>query len=169
MRGWMTGVGLGLAVLTACQGPQPPVPVMGDIETLAGRWEGEYGSRESGRSGSILFTLLAGADTAHGDVLMVPREWELPPQPRAGDPDAMDFRRDRAPQVLPIAFVRCVNGMVEGRLEPYHDPDCGCMLTTTFTGKLVNPSTFEGTFTSIHGSGGRTVRGWWRVTKRAGG
>lgn len=169
MRGWMTSVVVGLAVLAACQGPQPPVPVLGDVAALTGRWEGEYGSRESGRAGSILFTLEAGNDTAHGDVLMVPREWELPPQPRAGDPDAMDFRRDRAPQALPIAFVRAVDGTVEGRLAPYHDPDCGCMLTTMFTGKLVNAVTFEGTFTSIHGSSNRTVRGWWRATKRNGG
>lgn len=169
MRELRTAIVTGLALLSACQGPQPPVPVIGDIETLAGRWEGEYGSRESGRTGSILFTLEAGADTAHGDVLMVPREWDLPPQPRPGDPDAMDFRRDRPPQALPIAFVRAVDGIVEGRLEPYRDPECNCLLTTIFSGKLVNPTTFEGTFISIHGSGDRTVRGWWRVTRRTGG
>lgn len=169
MRGSIAAIVTGLGVLAACQGPQPPVPVLGEIEVLAGRWEGEYGSRESGRAGSILFTLQAGTDTAHGDVLMVPRAWDLPPQPRAGDPDAMDVRRDRPPQALPIAFVRAVGDVVEGRLEPYRDPDCGCVLTTVFMGKLVNPATFEGTFTSIHGSGDRTVRGWWRVTRRAGG
>ncbi|MFN2315549.1 MAG: hypothetical protein ABR551_00265 [Gemmatimonadales bacterium] len=169
MRGLTTGIVMALVLLSACQGPPPPVPVLGDVEMLAGRWEGEYGSRESGRAGSILFTLDAGTDTAHGDVLMVPGEWDLPPQPRPGDPDAMDFRRDRPSQALPIAFVRAVDGAVEGRLAPYRDPDCNCLLTTIFSGKLVNPTTFEGTFTSIHGSGTRTVRGWWRVTKRAGG
>lgn len=169
MRGLTATIVTGLALLSACQGPQPPVPVMGDLALLAGRWEGEYGSRESGRAGSILFTLETGTDTAHGDVLMVPRELELPPQPRTGDPEAMDLQRNRPPQALPIAFVRAVDGMVEGRLEPYRDPDCGCLLTTMFTGKLVNPTTFEGTFISIHGSGGLTVRGWWRVTRRTGG
>lgn len=167
MRGAMTRVVVGLAVLASCQGPQPPVPVLGDVAALTGRWEGEYGSRESGRAGSILFTLEAGSDTAHGDVLMVPREWDLPPQPRAGDPDAMDFRRDRAPQALPIAFVRAMDGQVEGRLAPYRDPDCGCLLTTHFSGRLIDSNTFEGTFTSVHGETGRVVRGWWRVTKRA--
>lgn len=169
MRGWTTGVVISLAVLAACQGPRPPVPVLGDVAALTGRWEGTYGSRESGRTGSILFTLDAGTDTAHGDVLMVPGAWDLPPQPRPGDPDAMDWRRDRPPQALPIAFVRAADGLVEGRLAPYRDPDCGCLLTTHFSGRLITVNTFEGTFTSIHGETGHMVRGWWRVTKRVGG
>lgn len=129
---------------------------------------GEYGSRESGRTGSILFTLEAGSDTARGDVLMVPREWELPPQPRPGDPEAMSGRYDRPAQSLPIAFVHAMDGTVEGRLAPYRDPDCGCMLTTVFTGRLVDPNTFEGRFVSIHRETGHEARGWWRVRRRVG-
>lgn len=155
--------------LVACQGAQPPVPVLGDVAALSGRWDGEYGSRESGRSGSILFVLEAGADTAHGDVLMVPEEAELPPAPRPGDPDAMDWRRDRLAEPLPIAFVHAAQGMVEGRLAPYRDPACGCLLTTLFVGRLVSPGRIEGTFVSIHGEGGREVRGWWRAARRDGG
>lgn len=165
----MRAIGMALtltAMLAACQGPQPPVPVLGDVSTLTGRWEGEYGSRESGRTGSILFTLEAGTDTAHGDVLMVPKQAELPPAPRPGDPDAMDFRRDRPAQPLPIAFVRAADGVVEGRLAPYRDPDCGCLLTTLFVGRLVAPDRIEGTFVSIHGEAGREVQGWWRVERR---
>lgn len=168
MRGWTTGIAAAIVTLTACQGAQPPVPVMGEVAALAGRWEGEYGSRETGRAGSILFTLDPGTDTAHGDVLMVPRELELPPAPRPGDPEGLDRRLDRPPQALPISFVRATDGRVEGRLAPYRDPDCGCLLSTSFVGRLINATTFEGTFTSIHGETGRLVRGWWRVTRRAG-
>jgi hypothetical protein len=169
MRRWSAGIAVGIAALAACQGPQPPVPVTGDVAALAGRWEGEYGSRETGRAGSILFTLEPGTDTAHGDVLMVPRELDLPPSPRPGDPEARDRRPDPLPQALPISFIRASDGLVEGRLAPYRDPDCGCLLTTSFSGRLIDGNTFEGTFTSKHGETGRVVRGWWRVTRRAGG
>jgi hypothetical protein len=154
------------SILGACQAAQPPVPVSGEVMMLAGRWEGEYGSRESGRSGSILFTLAAGADTAHGDVIMVPNEWGLPPSPRTGDPDAPARRLGPAPQALAIAFVRAADRMIEGRLAPYRDPECGCLLTTMFRGRLTGPDTIEGTFVSLHGTSGPETKGWWRATRR---
>jgi len=160
---WMTVL---VASATACQGPQPPVPVSGDVMMLAGRWEGEYGSRESGRAGSILFTLAAGADTAHGDVIMVPREWELPPTSRGGDPDLPVRPLGPGPQAIAIAFVRAADRMVEGRLAPYRDPECGCLLTTMFRGRLTDPDRLEGTFISLHGESGRETKGWWRATRR---
>ena len=164
MRGWTTGIVAAIVALAACQGAQPPVPVMGDVAALAGRWEGEYGSRETGRAGSILFTLEPGTDTAHGEVLMVPRELELPPSPRPGDPEGLDRRLAQPPQALPISFVRATDGRVEGRLAPYRDPDCGCLLTTSFIGRLIDASTFEGTFTSI-AEVFRTMKwGWLPVT-----
>lgn len=169
MRGagrWMMWAVAGTLVTAGCQGVQPPVPVVGDVMLLAGQWDGEYGGRESGRHGSIMFTLAAGADTAHGDVLMIPREWEFPAATRTGDPDAPGQPPGKAPQPVKIAFVRAENRMVEGRLAPYRDPDCGCMLTTTFTGRLVSPNQFEGTFVSLHAEMGRETRGWWRATRR---
>jgi hypothetical protein len=149
-----------------CQGVQPPVPVAGNLELLAGQWDGEYGGRESGRSGSIMFTLAAGADTAYGDVLMIPGEWEVPPGGRSPDPNAPGQPMGKAPQPLRIAFVRAENQWVEGRLSPYRDPDCGCLLTTVFTGRLVAPNQVEGTFVSVHAEMGTTTRGWWRATRR---
>ena len=41
-----------------------------------GEWVGEYSSAETGRVGSIVFTLAAGRDTAAGDVMMVPANIE---------------------------------------------------------------------------------------------
>ncbi len=165
---WVT-LALASAVASAgCRGVQPPVPVMGDLPLLAGRWDGEYGGPESGRSGSIVFTLAAGADTAFGDVLMVPRAWEVPPgATRPGDPDAPGQRVGPAPQALKISFVRAADQMVEGRLEPYRDPDCGCLLITTFTGRLVEPDRFEGTYVSYHTEMAKETRGWWRARRRA--
>src|SRR2546422_1695111 len=64
--------------LTACGASRAPVPLVGasaDIGALTGEWAGDYSSAESGRSGSISFTLRAAGDTAFGDVVMVPRGW----------------------------------------------------------------------------------------------
>ena len=58
-----------LAGLAGCAGKSPPVPVQAsaaDIGLLAGRREGEYSSNETGRGGSIVFTLTTGRDTAEG-------------------------------------------------------------------------------------------------------
>ncbi|MCL4866957.1 MAG: hypothetical protein KJZ47_13765 [Gemmatimonadales bacterium] len=160
---WMVA---GILTAAGCQGVQPPVPVAGDLMLLAGQWDGEYGGRESGRHGSIMFTLAAGADTAYGDVLMIPREWENPPGSRTGDPNAPGQPLGQAPQPLKIAFVWAEGGRVEGRLAPYRDPECGCLLTTTFTGRLESANQFEGTFVSLHAEMGKETRGWWRATRR---
>src|SRR5690349_21787019 len=53
-----------------------PVPMAGDrasLDRLAGEWAGSYENPDAGRGGSIVFTLTAGQDRAHGDVVMVPR------------------------------------------------------------------------------------------------
>ena len=112
-------------VAVGCSGAPAPVPVVGapsDLEQLAGEWGGDYRGETSGRSGSMVFKLSAGADTASGDVVMIPRERRperLPTQdPSAGLPIA------RAPEVLSIAFVRAAGGGVSGRLVPYRDPEC---------------------------------------------
>lgn len=157
---------MALGLATACQSVQPPVPVAGDLMLLAGQWDGEYGGRESGRHGSIVFTLAAGADTAFGDVLMVPREWEVPPGIRPGDPEHTGRPRGQVPQAIAIAFVRSTDRMVEGRLAPYRDPECGCLLNTTFRGRLVAPDLFEGTFVSWHQEMRKETQGWWRARRR---
>ena len=59
-----TGAVSGLLFAAACVAPGTPVPVVGDIQLLAGRWEGSYQSEETGRMGSIAFELEAGTDSA---------------------------------------------------------------------------------------------------------
>src|SRR5438552_2534469 len=64
--------------LSACAASRSPVPLVGtstDVGALTGEWAGEYSSSESGRSGSISFTLRAAGDSAFGDVVMIPRAW----------------------------------------------------------------------------------------------
>src|ERR1051326_5108796 len=45
---------------SGCVSPGTPVPVRGDIQALAGEWDGSYSSVETGRSGRIVFPLKAG-------------------------------------------------------------------------------------------------------------
>jgi len=143
-----------------------PVPVEGpkeDVGSLVGEWVGEYRSLETGRSGSIMFTLAAGTDTAFGDVVMVPKEAGIPRTDVT--PPATASRQ--AQQVLTIRFVRVVEGTVVGTIDPYPSPDCNCQLLTTFRGALAG-NRIEGTFT-IHHSGHETMaqKGTWWVTRKA--
>jgi hypothetical protein len=151
-------------VIAGCSGSQPPVPVVGtraDVSALAGEWYGEYSSHESGRSGSIVFTLTAGSDTATGDVVMTPR---LPAGQAAGQPSGMSQQMPVG-QSLAITFVRVASGQVSGALAPYTDPNCGCTLHTTFIGRL-RADTLQGTYTSLHEQTREVQHGTWRVVRQ---
>lgn len=144
-------LGLTALFLIACALNPAPVPVVGDsqdISSLAGEWTGEYVGRDNGRSGSILFRLGAGTDTAHGDVIMVPR---APAGYQPDDPESRIMRQHAwaQNQVLSIRFVRVSGGLVSGAIAPYPSPDCECKLLTTFRGAL-RENRIEGTYTTRH-------------------
>lgn len=149
--------------LLACGGSQTPVPMVGpqaDVSLLAGDWSGEYSSGETGRSGSILFKLTAGTDSASGDVVMSP-QWA------AGQRAAQQQGAQVSPpssQTLSINFVRVSGGQVSGSLAPYTDPSCNCPLHTTFIGRL-RGDTLEGTYTSRHEQASDAQQGRWRVVR----
>jgi hypothetical protein len=149
-------------LLAACAAPPgTPVPVRGDAEMLAGHWSGEYTSNETGRSGSILFTLKVGSDTATGDVLMIPN-WPGPYSISQYIPPE-DYVSP-TPEPLRIQLVRVFGHQVAGQLTPYKDPDCGCVVTTIFSGRLEG-NKLEGVFHSYHPDG-RTTTGEWRVQRK---
>jgi hypothetical protein len=153
-----------LPVIGACATAPTPVPVSGDaasLRQLAGEWGGDY--RGQTRSGSIVFRLEAGADTAYGDVVMIPRqrrESRLPVQ----DP-SIGLPTPRTVEVLTIAFVRATDGGLNGRLTPYRDPECDCVLDTRFQGRI-RGDVIEGTYTSTPAAGGTTQNGTWKVTRK---
>jgi len=167
MRVMAAGILAALALAAAgCSGTPGPVPVVGapaDLGRLAGEWGGDYRGETSGRTGSIVFKLTAGADTALGDVVMIPRERRperLPTQdPSVGLPIA------RTPEVLSIAFVRAAGGGVSGRLVPYRDPGCDCLVVTRFEGQI-HGDTIEGTFTTRSVEGGEPQTGVWKVKRK---
>jgi len=152
-------------LLAACAATQTPVPVVGpaaDITALAGEWVGEYSSIESGRSGSISFTLRAAADSAFGDVVMIPVGWGRPLAPWRGETPTPAQRP--MTEVLSINFVRVEQGRVNGTLAPYADPQTGERLVTRFTGEL-SGNTITGTYTTQLSSGA-TQTGRWTVQRK---
>jgi hypothetical protein len=134
-----------------------------DLNPLVGEWRGNYSSAETGRTGTVAFTLRAGESSASGNVVMIPR------------PDSMLTTADQqlvtniaAPgrSVLKIHFLRKEGGNLSGTLDPYTDPDCGCPVTTTFQGTFKDARTIEGTFSTVPSQpGGRVTGGTWKVTR----
>ena len=152
--------------LTACGASRSPVPLMGastDVGALTGEWAGDYSSAESGRSGSISFTLRAAGDSAFGDVVMIPSAWGRPLVPWRGE-NVTGANQQPASTVLTIRFVRVEHGHVSGTLDPYADPQTGARLLTTFSGEL-NGNQITGTYTTRLTSGD-TQTGRWTVQRR---
>lgn len=155
------------AVSMACTpSPPAPVPVSAPSGTggLVGEWAGEYESPAVGRAGSIVFHLDAGRDTARGDVVMVPRGSQAALQRAPAEPGTV-VRASSAPQVLTIRFVRVEGDRVNGALDPYVDPACGCRVFTAFEGTLAGDR-LRGTFVT-HGEPSGPVNGTWSVERRA--
>ena len=155
-----------MLALGACGAARSPVPLVGasaDVGALTGEWAGDYSSAESGRSGSISFTLRAAGDTAFGDVVMVPRGWGRALVPW-NQPSVAGSGPAQASTVLTIRFVRVERGHVSGTLDPYADPQTGERLLTAFTGEL-SGNTITGTYTTRLPSG-ETQSGRWSVQRR---
>jgi hypothetical protein len=152
--------------LTACGASRSPVPLVGassDVGALTGEWAGDYSSAESGRSGSISFTLRAAGDSAFGDVVMIPSAWGRP-LTLWREQNTTGGNQSPASTVLTIRFVRVEHGHVSGTLDPYADPQTGARLLTTFSGDL-SGSTITGTYTTRLPSGD-TQTGRWTVQRR---
>jgi len=165
----LAGVG---AACSSSQPISPPVPVepakKSDLSVLVGKWGGEYSSKDTGRTGSIVFELKSGGETtAHGDVLMWPKGSKAPMQaPASGELSEEQLRT--MPQVLNIDFVGSSGGKIKGQMVPYMDPDCQCDVQTTFTG-TVQGDTISGTYSTepvdLHGPG-KPSMGIWKVTRQ---
>lgn len=151
-----------LVQLAGCGGTNPPVTVVGpaaDLRALSGSWLGDYSSVLTGRTGTIVFELQAGGDSAWGRVVMTPggaagpiTPWQNPRGPLP------------APTALTIRFVRVVNDQVSGSLTPYADPVSGEPLFTVFQGLVVG-DTITGTYATRPTAGPGDQTGRWRVVR----
>ena len=134
-----------------------------DLNPLVGQWRGDYSSAQTGRKGTIAFTLRAGEAAASGNIIMIPRpDSSLTPAER----ELLTNVAAPGRAVLKIHFVRKEGGNLNGTLDPYSDPDCNCPVTTTFQGSFRDARTIEGTFSTVPSQPGRSVTGGtWRVTR----
>lgn len=156
---WSTLV-LGAVQLAACGGANRAVTVVGpaaDVQALAGNWFGEYSSPLTGRTGTIVFELQAGGDSAWGRVVMTPRGAAGPVLPWQNPRGTMP-----APAELTIHFVHVANDRVSGSLTPYADPVSGEPRYTVFEGSIAG-DTVAGTYTTRPSAGEPTGR--WRVVR----
>ena len=157
---------LGLA-LAGCSGvaqePEPAVAVAGpatELTALAGEWSGQYWSPVTGRSGCIHFRLDASSAAAWGEVTMFPATVEHGVVGEAHEAAG----RQHAARQLTIRFVRLADGRVTGNLDPYPDPECGCLLSTTFEGR-VDGGVIAGDYVARAGGAHPHTSGSWRVER----
>jgi hypothetical protein len=159
---------LGL-VLLACTPKAPAIEVMSgdfDLNPLVGQWQGTYRNTETGRVGTIAFTLRAGETAAFGRVIMLPHSADSAAAANA-DPAALSTSlNETGRQALTISFVRKEGGKLIGTLDPYMDPDCKCTVNTSFAGSFVDAATIEGTFTTAGPASDRApTHGTWKVIR----
>ena len=148
-----------------CGSTAARVPISGsasDVSQLAGEWNGEYHADTGGRSGVVTFQLAAGRDTASGDVIMFAKQ----DRPGMSGNETRNTGPNVVPQGLSIRFVRTREGMVSGALDPYRDPECDCMVSTTFEGRL-SGDTIEGRYISARSGEASPVRGTWKVKRKS--
>lgn len=157
------------ALLVSCASgaprPAPAVAVGGpanEVTALAGEWSGQYWSPVTGRSGCIHFRLAADDDAAWGDVTMFPAAMQM--QHRGAGETIAGAGSRQAAQQLTIRFVRVAAGRVSGTLDPYQDPDCGCLLSTTFEGQL-DGDVVAGEYVARAGGTHPQTTGSWRVQR----
>ena len=142
----MPRLALAVLLISACGGSQKAVEVKGgdaELAKVAGDWSGEYHGVESGRTGTIGFSLQLGRHTAEGEIHM-------------GGPDAPPLK---------IEFVAIDGGQVSGTIAPYTDPNCSCEVVTTFIGTATGDR-IAGTFETKVSTSGDTQTGDWQVTRR---
>jgi hypothetical protein len=153
---------LGLTVLAGCTYHPSRFPIIGKIDDksrLTGQWLGEFTSTHPDRSRSIAFQLEPGRDSASGEVSL---DASYVGQGVRHQGQGLHPRVSTT-TVVRIRYVRADESTVEGALEPYDDPDCGCMVTTAFLGVLRGDS-ITGEYVSR--SRWATRQGAWRMSRR---
>jgi hypothetical protein len=156
----------GAVSLMACASHPPGTEVSSsdfDLNPLVGEWRGSSTNAQTGRTGTIAFTLRAGESAASGNIVLIPRpDSLLTPAER----ELVENVGSAARSVLKINFIRKEGGNLSGTLEPYRDPDCACPVTTTFQGSFRDARTIEGTFSTVPSQpGGGVTGGTWKVTR----
>jgi hypothetical protein len=149
-------------LLSGCTGMQKPVKeAKVDFSQFAGRWEGEYESTATGRSGNVYLDLTSTADNAKGGIIMHPHPKE------SQSPGKITYAESKKQKAIPLSidFVEAEEGKIRGVVKPYHDPHFNSTMFTTFEG-ILEGSMMKGTFTVNIGNTGNSYTGTWWGTKK---
>ena len=157
---------LASALANGCLHKQPLIPIeadRGSLEFLVGDWSGTYAVDDDPYwgSGTIFLTLSAADDRARGSVLMIPNRPENYGTHRGVQPPD----HTRSTEMRTIQFIRVIDGIVSGVMDPYWDYDSQKKVSTAFRG-LLTGTTMEGTFQSQYDDGWVKANGRWKVTRR---
>jgi hypothetical protein len=127
-----------------------------DMSLIAGEWDGEFSSQESGNSGKISLKLAKDGNNANGQVFMKGR---LGPIGLNG-PLVSTYSRP-----LPIKFVHIEKNIIEGKVIPFKDLKNNVMIHTSFKGKIEG-DVMEGTYISTIEKTEKSYTGTWKVTRQ---
>lgn len=135
--------------LTGCATSRASVPVRGEVtETalLAGEWRGQFDGAREERHGKIEFNLEMGRHTADGEVVVF--------APKKGEP----------PMQLRIEYLAVEDNKITGKIEPYTDPECDCVVETEFEGDLTGDFII-GTYAARMPATGAARKGEWSAER----
>lgn len=152
-----------LALFSGCASRGSPVRLQGDavsIAWLGGVWQGEYWGSDSGRRGSLDFHLPSGTDSLSGEVMMLDPMGNVM---RSADPADAHRLHAQSARLLSIEIVIAHADTIHGVLEPYIAPDCNCVVSTTFVGRVLG-NEIAGTF-ETRGRAGQRTSGSWRLAR----
>lgn len=127
------------------------------MAVLSGDWDGSYWTASSAARGKLKLFIGAGVESEYGDVTLTTPLGEHP----IADEGPAHRAHTRLAQSLRIDLARVVDGRLMGVLEPYVSPDCGCVVTTTFSG-AISGDTIRGTF-ARRGNGGDVDGEWMAI------
>ena len=145
----LTLTALTAVALAGCAASASSVPVRGeDAERalLAGEWRGQFDGVRDERHGKIEFNLEMGRHTADGEVVVF--------APKKGEP----------PMQLRIEYLAVEDNKVKGKIEPYTDPECNCVVETEFEGDLTGDFII-GTYAARMPATGAARQGEWTAER----
>lgn len=129
---------------------------------LAGTWKGTFLNTATNRSGFIELTLLEESASTPGSVqLRAPEKEELY---QVFDAELRGTRSPIRPMGLTISFLQFTDGIVQGVLEPYEDPERRCLVVTSFEGRMKDGK-IVGTFSTRGAGTGPVPTGTWSVVQ----
>lgn len=132
-----------------------------DAFLLEGQWQGDFGTLDGQRGGSITFALEVKNDTARGPAVLAPVVYVAAPE------GASVPMRAEARSVLrsPIQFVSVTDGVVTGVVPVFFDTERLVPVQMMFIGRMRSWNVIEGTYVSL----GPDLRieewGTWRVVR----